>query len=1204
MLIRALRRGFNLRRRLALGWARPWILLGLICCLFTAPAAAIDIVIQLGDEGENPSYDPNGTRLKAIFNAAAAYWEDYLPASKTYEVDIFWSASEFEGEAGVLARWNFQFGGDNNIRVNPNPGSGSWFLDPTPLDNSEFDFETRDRVIGSTNPWEYRGGTWLYGDVTSGEQSSWFGDSPHDLLEIGYRGRAFSATLRNQFDLLSTVIHELGHELGVNDTGGPWRANPAFLPSGSAVILENDDGGHVAARTALMCGGCGRMGTRRLPSAIDIMAVADDEGFGVVDFPRQDFVGTGSWNSGSRWFGGAQPDSGDVAFVREGARATLTNNAHVKGLAMSSNGSVNTQNRKLTVDANTTIEAFLFDGPNTEIIVPTGGELETGSLEIAGGKLTLAGGLADLNGRLLIGAFPGVLRGHGSVQLSGPLLNEGELRADNGTMTINAFLFDGGVVNLDGDSEQGFVNLTNGDLVITGTAGLTDAFDGTMTIGPGHSMTIQAAWTLGAGGQLTMQSQGLLGSAVKGGTVIVRGSIDAVDFGAIEAPAIFESTADVEAGTNAILWLNGLTTFRGGSFSGRGWIVQNGDAIVETDTQIDVDTYDMDGSEGAPATITIEPGQQLRVNSRRISTTSDDGFDGSFIISGGTLQVHTFDRFIFNGNLFKLPRPWRMEGTLNLSGGGQRLLLPARIDGSRMIVGDPGGQATINVGHGGAVIEAPITFEPTASISIASGETLELEGSTIYQGGTLSSSGQLQQTGNANVTANTTIRVGSYDMDGANEDSVLTIDPRVELRVDSWRIEENGGSDFDGKAVINGGILSVKPHNFLSFGGKIFRSELPWRMEGTLELNHDSGLATVEGNKMFVGAIGGPPIPTTGGQATVEGNKMFIGQPDTSKPVARIDVGPGQANLATTGVEFEPRSEVAMVIGGPAVNQFSRLHVADDLVLDGTLVLSRANGFTPDMGDAFFVLSVFGDFTGTFAAVDDTDAALGLSASGFQMEWLTDYDHTSWLELLVGVRGDLDLDGDVDFDDINDFLLGLNDPAAYLATVGHGSSAGGDLDGDGDQDFDDIDGFVDRLVGGSPIRAATSQAVPEPGTCLLVLTGLVLIAMRPVRIGVRQQIYRSSRRSIQRPIWRAAWRSRFSFSTRAMRTYPSPAGPKPLPGLSATSASLNKNMEKSMVFISPSHVSGILAQTNMLALGASTGQPIRSRLWQRTLRRH
>jgi len=59
--------------------------------------------------------------------------------------------------------------------------------------------------------------------------------------------------------------------------------------------------------------------------------------------------------------------------------------------------------------------------------------------------------------------------------------------------------------------------------------------------------------------------------------------------------------------------------------------------------------------------------------------------------------------------------------------------------------------------------------------------------------------------------------------------------------------------------------------------------------------------------------------------------------------------------------------------------------------------------------------------------------------------------------------GDLDCDGDVDFDDINPFVLALNGEAAYYAVFPDCDWLNADCDEDGDVDFDDINPFVALL---------------------------------------------------------------------------------------------------------------------------------------------
>jgi hypothetical protein len=102
---------------------------------------------------------------------------------------------------------------------------------------------------------------------------------------------------------------------------------------------------------------------------------------------------------------------------------------------------------------------------------------------------------------------------------------------------------------------------------------------------------------------------------------------------------------------------------------------------------------------------------------------------------------------------------------------------------------------------------------------------------------------------------------------------------------------------------------------------------------------------------------------------------------------------------------------------------------------------------------------------------------------------LQDFTQAQMDHLFNGTVGDMDFDYDVDFDDIDDFVLGLNDPALYITVNGLPSSVNGDADNDGDQDFDDIAGFVAALSSGG------AAAVPEPATWSLLLgtAGMVFV---------------------------------------------------------------------------------------------------------------
>jgi hypothetical protein len=109
--------------------------LGLGGVLAPPPADAINIVLVWDDLDENPTIDPDGTRLMAIAEAAAARWERLIPSAGTHIVDVSWSDL---GE-DQLGLWKFDPFGNNNVYFDSSTGS-DWFIDATPNSESEFDF--------------------------------------------------------------------------------------------------------------------------------------------------------------------------------------------------------------------------------------------------------------------------------------------------------------------------------------------------------------------------------------------------------------------------------------------------------------------------------------------------------------------------------------------------------------------------------------------------------------------------------------------------------------------------------------------------------------------------------------------------------------------------------------------------------------------------------------------------------------------------------------------------------------------------------------------------------------------------------------------------------------------------------------------------------------------------------------------------------
>jgi hypothetical protein len=145
-----------------------------------------------------------------------------------------------------------------------------------------------------------------------------------------------------------------------------------------------------------------------------------------------------------------------------------------------------------------------------------------------------------------------------------------------------------------------------------------------------------------------------------------------------------------------------------------------------------------------------------------------------------------------------------------------------------------------------------------------------------------------------------------------------------------------------------------------------------------------------------------------------------------------------------------------------------------DLEVSGnTYSLYADQGATPILEGP---LRNYTNFSGSLDPYE-TASFLFLGDDTTRGESLVEWAHVS-ITTFEWLAGDVDFDQDVDFDDIDDFVLGLNDPAAYEQLFGLPPSRKGDTDEDGDLDFDDIASFVDILNGAAP--RASHFALPEP----------------------------------------------------------------------------------------------------------------------------
>ncbi len=730
--------------------------------LAAASGSANAINIVLNFNANVPGAVGTAGTARHLITAAANMWEDWIEDTHTLTLTIDWSPiggsilaqHGLTGQGGAPHRetsGNIQFDSGRN-----------WFIDSTPLDNSEFNMQET-----------------IWRDVSAGNRTAWFNGTAHDEFEVGYQGGGGPA---NTFDLLSVALHEMGHALGMSAANTATQSQTSDGDYDFSTTLTR--GGALAARTAsgtniahLACNIClmfpsSGLATRTLPTPTDIFSMASASQWTDIDLDRKYIHSSGDWNTNGNWIGNDQPDSTEDAYIVNGNTATVSTAGEVaRRLIVREAANVNINNGGTL----STFDLAIVDGLDSDIVVNEGGTYNAnGGLTLQNGdaQLFLFGGTVNVNGTLDIDDALADVIGRGTVTVNGgDLINDGTVTASGGDLVFNTAA--AGTWDLDGFTGAGVVNATGGSITFNGT--LNDAFDGTANISADRTLTFTDGWT--HSGTLNMNT-GTTTATLAGGAMTTSGiaTLDVTGTGiaTVSQNSTLNSGFTATADAGETVRFTGGGTFNGGTITGAGRGETDGNWTYTGSTTIDVETLDWDAA-FLGHTHTIENGATLTINSN-IADAMDDA-----VVVDGTLNVNSPSG------------QWTMGNTMT------------------MVSGSVGGTAELNLIGGtidangsGNTVSAPIEFFSSGSVLLtAAADQLILSGPIIYRGGSYTGAGLLRQFGDATVAASTTISTGEYDWDGGGF-ALTTVNAGTTFTLNVATIDAFATNDYDGTANVAG----------------------------------------------------------------------------------------------------------------------------------------------------------------------------------------------------------------------------------------------------------------------------------------------------------------------------------------------------------------------------------------------------------------
>ena len=892
-----------------------------ILAVSTTSAKAINITFNIDLPQNFPSYDPDGSGLMSIATAAAQMWEELRPGNENYSWSIHYD--DFQSGNTIAVANGF----DNTIRFKT---QNSWFIDPTPFDNSEFGPFKRDMV-------ESLDGT---------DKSNWFQGSVPDELEYGYTANPLSGgPAVGMTDMLSVMLHEMGHLTGISynlfKPAAPIYSD--FIGATGNVYVNRADESHIIPTTSLM--EPTDNGGRTLPSALDVMVNANEKGNHQVHLQRVDFIDNllipsdHSWVMPFNWTGGDTPDSTQDAFIGQFHEVTQLGNSDVGSLTMSNHAQLDLQGHLHIVNN--------YDQKDKSSITVEG----TGNLDVDQTltvnsyetKFQMNGGHVSAKDISLENGAS--IRGHGTINFSGDLTNSGDISAQGGLLAFNTS--PPAHYNLGNNNGTADVYATDGDIKFG--SGYYEPMKGHMTIKEGHY--IEFSGNLGditfvPGGKLIFQNGPNSGDTailralfqpnsieLRGGTLEVSPIVNAkIQFATIHI--VGQDVLDV--GDNAVLDLSGSTDFTTGKHTGEGRVVQNGPVDIKGAVELNFDRYDLDG-DAEDNYVDVHANDSLTLKVK--SMDGDNSYDGTIRLQDkAKLDIEINQGFIPN---------WKLGGTLELQNA-------THVKGSFLV---NRGEILVDKSDIGN-IDALLQLDPGSKVTLQKNATINFTEHVEAHGGIIASETGLpvdsmaQLFSTMSVADDTTINVEYFNWDGSpNTDSSTSIAARKTLTIHAGKIGTPdgqfllGSEGFGDTININSGTLDVVVGANNRVGPDL-PSEWSLNEGGVMNLNRiDRPLPTVMGSHL-------------NNYGTISGTGQFENVLDN---FGSIIVGHeneiGYIDLNNIFHQHEKGLMSFELAGLEPLTEFDQIRAEDLVGLDGTLSVDLINGFSPTNGDVFRLIN-------------------------------------------------------------------------------------------------------------------------------------------------------------------------------------------------------------------------------------------------------